>query len=229
MYKYDANGQIGLDIEVPAKKDKQITGQISIEEVLRNLEERGILKADTVNKTVETMDQAAEAVDKAAEEAAIRAELEKKNETIVQEMEIKDLAEEGEMADVKMALESYADDAANGFVFTDEIDSEAIERAMQDTEPMPLPESKTEEVKAEAVQEVAKSEAQSDEKAIEDILLMAASSNEEEAETIPAVEETPIELENDVPVLDLSFDVPVKKFTQELHLPRHQLQQIQQV
>lgn len=146
LFKYDEAGQIGLDIEEPKKKDKQITGQLSIEEVLRSLEERGILKADTVNKTVETMDQAAEAVDKAAEEAAIKAENEKKNTTVVQDIEAKDLVEDGEIAEVQSALESFADDTVNGFVFTEEIDSAAIEEALLDSQQVTAAEEKAGEM-----------------------------------------------------------------------------------
>lgn len=270
LFKYDSDGQIGLDIEEPKKEDKQITGQLSIEEVLRNLEERGILKSDTVNKTVETMDQAAEAVDKAAEEAAIKAENDKKNETIVQEIEVKDLVEDGEMAEVQSALESYADDTVNGFVFTEEIDSAAIEEALLDSKEMPMPDISAEEVplaktldisdveiatpkmkevdlntpiegeKEQAAPEDSATE--SEEKAVEEEQVKAEVAEEkttakeeaavaldsedavlpkeeEAAEEITlekgtsvleVLEEETEETEN-VPVLDLSFEVPVKK------------------
>ncbi|MCR5837632.1 MAG: hypothetical protein K6G88_14125 [Lachnospiraceae bacterium] len=152
LYKYDENGQIGFDIPEPRKAEKEITGQLSIEEVLRNLENRGILKADTVNKTVETMDMSALQVDNAAKEAAQRAEEERMNTTIVEELDAKDLADETEMEDVKAALESYVDDAINGFVFTEEIDSEAIEEVLSDTAPIPLAEIELEDSKPETME-----------------------------------------------------------------------------
>jgi hypothetical protein len=152
LYKYDENGQIGFDIPEPRKAEKEITGQLSIEEVLRNLENRGILKTDTVNKTVETMDMSALQVDKAAKEAAQRAEEERMNTTIVEELDAKDLADETEMDDVKAALESYVDDAINGFVFTEEIDSEAIEEVLSDTAPIPLAEIELEDSKPETME-----------------------------------------------------------------------------
>lgn len=178
LFKYDADGQIGLDIKQPKPAEKQITGQLSIEEVLRSLEERGILKSDTVNKTVETMDHATEAVDKAAEEAAIKAEQQKENETIIQDYEAKDLAEDGEMDEVESALESYADDTINGFVFTEEIDSDAIEKVLKGEETISVPEAGAEDAS---------------------IVEMDIEDSE------------PVELANDIPILDLSFETPVKK------------------
>lgn len=270
LFKYDEAGQIGLDIEEPKKKDKQITGQLSIEEVLRSLEERGILKADTVNKTVETMDQAAEAVDKAAEEAAIKAENEKKNTTVVQDIEAKDLVEDGDIAEVQSALESFADDTVNGFVFTEEIDSAAIEEALLDSQQVTAAEEKagemsvaktldisevkatTQEIKKvdfEPVVEEAKDipaevkiegtadvdvalntdlKADESEQAINSDLKVNESeqaldidSKDIESEEITLEksvsvlevlnEETANGMPGDVPVLDLSFEVPVKK------------------
>lgn len=49
----DIDGQISLDIEATKKEDRQITGQMNLEEMLRSLQERGILKEETVNKAVE--------------------------------------------------------------------------------------------------------------------------------------------------------------------------------
>lgn len=235
LFKYDSDGQIGLDIEEPQPEEKQITGQISIEEVLRNLEERGILKTDTVNKTVETLDQAAEAVDRAAEEAAIKAEEQKEKETIVQEFEVKDLAEDGEMEEVKSALESYADDTVNGFVFTDEIDSETIDEVLQDQETIPMPGMEAEEVPMTKEEEligntkevtipVYQKQAVESDKIEEEVLADGNIEQEPQTENhiieeAPTEEDDflsiennePVELSNDIPILDLSFDVPMKK------------------
>lgn len=49
----DIDGQISMDMEPPKEKERQITGQMNLEEMLRSLQERGILKEDTVNKAVE--------------------------------------------------------------------------------------------------------------------------------------------------------------------------------
>ena len=71
LYKVEGDGQIMLDVDEEEKKiDKQITGQLDIEAVLKDLESRGILKPHTVASTVDAMDKAATVVEKAKEETA---------------------------------------------------------------------------------------------------------------------------------------------------------------
>ena len=71
-------GQMMLDFDamtdnVEEEEDKQITGQLSLEEVLRNLEARGILGESTVDATFKAMENAEDAVKEAATESAIEA------------------------------------------------------------------------------------------------------------------------------------------------------------
>lgn len=49
----DIDGQISMDMEPPKPEERQITGQMNLEEMLRSLQARGILKEETVNKAVE--------------------------------------------------------------------------------------------------------------------------------------------------------------------------------
>lgn len=66
IFKMEGDGQISLDmIKEPEKPEKQITGQLDIEAVLKDLEARGILNKRTVSGTVDAMDKAAEVVEKA--------------------------------------------------------------------------------------------------------------------------------------------------------------------
>lgn len=51
MFKLEGDGQIGLDLPEEDMLEKQITGQLSIDEILKQLEERGVLKASTVSAT----------------------------------------------------------------------------------------------------------------------------------------------------------------------------------
>lgn len=50
--KLDVDGQISLDIEEENLVEKQITGQLSIDEILKQLESQGVLKPDTVNGAI---------------------------------------------------------------------------------------------------------------------------------------------------------------------------------
>lgn len=69
MYKVEGDGQIILDVDEEEQKiEKQITGQLGIEEVLKDLENRGILKPHTVAATVNAMDKATSVVEEAKEE-----------------------------------------------------------------------------------------------------------------------------------------------------------------
>ncbi|HAV91340.1 MAG TPA: hypothetical protein DCW44_08720, partial [Eubacterium sp.] len=66
-------GQMHLDFASYTDEEKdinQLTGQLSLEEVLRDLESRGILASSTVDATVKTMDNAEAAVEEAAAESA---------------------------------------------------------------------------------------------------------------------------------------------------------------
>ena len=69
-------GQMHLDFASYTDEEKdinQLTGQLSLEEVLRDLEARGILASSTVAATVKTMDNAEAAVEEAAAESAFEA------------------------------------------------------------------------------------------------------------------------------------------------------------
>lgn len=52
IFKLEGDGQISLDIPEPSYIEKQITGQLSINEILKQLETQGVLKPDTVNGAI---------------------------------------------------------------------------------------------------------------------------------------------------------------------------------
>ncbi|MBR3644965.1 MAG: hypothetical protein IKN54_00970 [Lachnospiraceae bacterium] len=212
MFKYEANGQIGLDFDEPKKPDKEITGQLSIEEVLRSLEKRGILKAETVNEAVEALDKAEMVANKASVEVAQAEEEAKLNETVVEEIKVEDLGG---------PIEAEEDtDEVSGFEFTDEVDKEAIQNAVEAAEryekEMQLVEEDKLAQEAEAAvkeDEPVEIEDEADDQSILEALLAGA--EEDADDTASDEEEIPVELDTrpteDIPILDLSFDAPVKK------------------
>lgn len=170
MLKYEADGQIGLDFDTPKKPEKEITGQLSIEEVLRSLEQRGILKAETVNEAVQALDKAEAAASKASEEVAQAEEEARLNETVVEEISVEDLGG---------AVASDISDTDDGIEFTEEVDTDTVQKALEAADRY----EKEQELLAE----------------------------EEEPEEIPIELETRPTDTGSIPVLDLSFDAPVKK------------------
>lgn len=103
-------GQMHLDFASYTDEEKdinQLTGQLSLEEVLRDLESRGILASSTVDATVKTMDNAEAAVEEAAAESAFEAA-----QSIAEE-EIAKAAAEFEKGLVDEAGKNEADESAD--------------------------------------------------------------------------------------------------------------------
>ena len=57
LFTTDTDGQISMDIPDVKPVEKQITGQLAINEVLKELESRGILQSDTVNKAIDVVNE----------------------------------------------------------------------------------------------------------------------------------------------------------------------------
>lgn len=57
LFTMEKGGQISLDVPEHVQVESQITGQLSINEVLKELEARGILKSDTVNKAIDVVNE----------------------------------------------------------------------------------------------------------------------------------------------------------------------------
>lgn len=240
IYKLEGDGQIGLnatDIQ-PETPEKQITGQLSIEEVLKKLQSRGILKADTVNEAVKTLDEGALAAAKeAAKEAA---EFERPTHD-------KELGSdnEKELDMVKKGLESFAAEAAAD-VFIPTVDTDVIEeeikfqtgeisfgtmdlneivnkgsiaeRNLSDTDKVEADNHKEEEMsKIEELPKIEEEASSSPTVIIPEITSELADLNSQ-----PETEEKEMEMEKSgeeeivkaadentsVPILDLSFDMP---------------------
>ncbi len=62
--KLDIDGQISMDVDQKHMPDKQITGQLSIDEILKQLEAQGILNSETVNGAINVVKEGTGALPK---------------------------------------------------------------------------------------------------------------------------------------------------------------------
>ena len=129
-------GQMHLDFASYTDEEKdinQLTGQLSLEEVLRDLESRGILASSTVDATVKTMDNAEAAVEEAAAESAFVAA-----QSIAEE-EIAKAAAEFENDAISAMAEEAADGVELSEVSADEDNIEVpafAEEAVEEDNPL---------------------------------------------------------------------------------------------